>query len=216
MQWGQANRCPKYQFSKFPDVYQHFPHENKNSLTEYLQNDRYSSSLQPPLTAVLSIDPFLFHCWHQWPEMFLLAFNGTKWCYTCTCNSTLPCLSLKMFSLTQNKIPQLLPNLKESLFPLPTPPPLSPPLTISWSVATMWTRHEPEMHGSQLLCYLEILNAYSNPFDSHLKVWITSITMVDKTHKEHYHFWSFQQLIFVFTRDEIITKTSLGIKQLGW
>ena len=50
------------------------------------------------LTAVLSIDPFLFHCWHQWPEMFLLAFNGTKWCYTCTCNSTLPCLSLKLFA----------------------------------------------------------------------------------------------------------------------
>ena len=151
------------------------------------------------LTVFLSIDPFLFHCWLV---MFLLAFNSIKWCYIC--NSTLPCLFFNVSVFPDSKIiPQLLPNLKES------------PLTISWSVTTMWTRCEPKMHGIQLLCYLEILNAYSNPFYSQLEVCITSITIVNTTQKKlNYHFWSFQHLVFILMRDETIIKPSLGIKQL--
>ena len=62
----------------------------------------------------------------QWPEIFLSAINGI-W----NCNSIFPDFSSKcQFSLTQNKISWLFPDLEEFLFSL----------TISWPVATLLQR----------------------------------------------------------------------------
>lgn len=151
------------------------------------------------LTVILSIDPFLFHCWLV---MFLLAFNGIKWCYTC--NSTLPCLFFNVSVFPDSKIiPQLLPNLKES--------PLNYILICNNHVNKMWTQNA--WHSATLLP--------GDPQCLQQSLWQPAWSLHHQrnysehnTKKLNYHFWNFHYLVFILMRDEIIIKPSLGIKQL--